>query len=99
MVVSFILSKIRSYLKYREMVRELSSLDDRALSDIGVSRSDMLAPRQDNRGQRLTGSSVFKRQRSTRRRSTHILFECMKPPGILGGFSFASLHQGSDGKN
>lgn len=42
MVISLILGKIRQFFKYREMVRELSSLDDNALSDIGVSRSDIM---------------------------------------------------------
>lgn len=38
MFTSFILSKIRSYLKYRETLRELSRLSDRELEDIGVAR-------------------------------------------------------------
>ena len=41
MFASFILSKIKSYLKYRETVRELSGLTDRELEDIGVSRYDI----------------------------------------------------------
>ena len=38
MVTSVILSKIRSYLKYRETVRELSRLSDRELDDLGIAR-------------------------------------------------------------
>ena len=38
MFVSYILSRIRSYLRYRETVRELSQLSDRDLVDLGISR-------------------------------------------------------------
>jgi uncharacterized protein YjiS (DUF1127 family) len=38
MFVSYILSKIRSYMRYRETVRELSLLSDRELDDLGISR-------------------------------------------------------------
>ena len=38
MFTSLVLSKIRSYLKYRETVRELSRLTDRELEDVGISR-------------------------------------------------------------
>jgi uncharacterized protein YjiS (DUF1127 family) len=38
MFTSLLLSKIRSYLKYRETVRELSRLSDRELEDVGISR-------------------------------------------------------------
>ncbi|WP_230531972.1 DUF1127 domain-containing protein [Microvirga roseola] len=38
MFVSFILSKVRTYLRYRETVRELSQLSDRELEDLGISR-------------------------------------------------------------
>lgn len=38
MFVSFILSKVRAYLRYRETVRELSQLSDRELDDLGISR-------------------------------------------------------------
>ena len=41
MFVTYILSKIRSYLQYRETVRELSSLSDRELDDLGISRYDI----------------------------------------------------------
>lgn len=41
MFTSLLLSKIKSYLKYRETVRELSRLTDRELEDIGVSRVDI----------------------------------------------------------
>ncbi len=38
MFTSVILAKVRSYLKYRDTVRQLSNLTDRELEDIGVSR-------------------------------------------------------------
>ncbi|HEX2137910.1 MAG TPA: DUF1127 domain-containing protein [Microvirga sp.] len=51
MFVSYILSKIRSYLQYRETVRELSHLSDRELDDLGISRYDIEAiARQHARG-------------------------------------------------
>ncbi|WP_407525337.1 DUF1127 domain-containing protein [Methylobacterium oryzisoli] len=41
MFVSLILSKLRSYLRYRETVLELSRLTDRELEDLGISRYDI----------------------------------------------------------
>ena len=41
MFVTYILSRIRSYLKYRETLHELSSLSDRDLDDLGISRYDI----------------------------------------------------------
>ena len=38
MFVSYILSKVRSYMRYRETVRELSLLSDRELDDLGIAR-------------------------------------------------------------
>ena len=38
MFTSLLLSKIRTFLKYRETVRELSRLSDRELADVGISR-------------------------------------------------------------
>ncbi|WP_112664223.1 DUF1127 domain-containing protein [Microvirga flavescens] len=38
MFVSYVLAKVRSYLRYRETVRELSVLSDRELDDLGISR-------------------------------------------------------------
>lgn len=38
MFVSYVLSKVRAYLRYRETVRELSQLSDRELNDLGISR-------------------------------------------------------------
>ena len=38
MFVSYILSKVRAYMRYRETVRELSLLSDRELDDLGISR-------------------------------------------------------------
>lgn len=38
MFVSYILSKVRAYLRYRETVNELSQLSDRELDDLGISR-------------------------------------------------------------
>ena len=41
MLVSWVLSKIRNYLNYRETVAELSRLTDRELDDLGISRYDI----------------------------------------------------------
>lgn len=41
MFVSYILSKIRAYMLYRETVRELALLSDRELSDLGLARFDI----------------------------------------------------------
>ncbi len=41
MFVTYILSKVRAYLRYRETVWELSHLSDRELDDLGISRYDI----------------------------------------------------------
>jgi uncharacterized protein YjiS (DUF1127 family) len=38
MFVSYILSKFRAHIRYRETVRELSVLSNRELDDLGISR-------------------------------------------------------------
>ncbi|KAB1074263.1 DUF1127 domain-containing protein [Methylobacterium planeticum] len=39
--MSFLVSKIRNYLRYRETVQELSRLSNRDLNDLGISRSEI----------------------------------------------------------
>lgn len=39
--MSFLVSKIRNYLRYRETVQELSRLSNRDLDDLGISRSEI----------------------------------------------------------
>jgi uncharacterized protein YjiS (DUF1127 family) len=41
MFVTYLLSQIRSYLRYRETVRELSQFSDRELDDLGIGRWDI----------------------------------------------------------
>ena len=41
MFISYILSKIRNYRRYRKTVRELAQLTDRDLSDLGIARRDI----------------------------------------------------------
>ena len=41
MFVTFILSKIRAYQRYRETVRELMQFSDRELEDLGISRNEI----------------------------------------------------------
>jgi uncharacterized protein YjiS (DUF1127 family) len=41
MFMSWILSKIRAYFRYRETVRELTQLTDRELDDLGISRFEI----------------------------------------------------------
>ena len=38
MFVTYILSRVRAYLRYRETVRELAQLTDRELDDLGINR-------------------------------------------------------------
>lgn len=41
MFVTMILARIRAYLRYRATVRELASLSDHELNDIGLARRDI----------------------------------------------------------
>ena len=41
MLTSFVLSKIRAWLIFRNTVHELECLNDKDLSDLGISRSDI----------------------------------------------------------
>ncbi len=41
MIISIILSKITAWMKYRDSVRQLSSLTDRELQDIGLERGNI----------------------------------------------------------
>jgi uncharacterized protein YjiS (DUF1127 family) len=41
MFVTYLLSRIRAYLRYRETVRELSALTDRELDDLGISHFEI----------------------------------------------------------
>ena len=41
MLISFVLSKIRAYLLFRNTVHELERLNDKDLVDLGISRSDI----------------------------------------------------------
>jgi|HigsolmetaAR206D_1030411.scaffolds.fasta_scaffold01824_12 Uncharacterized conserved small protein len=41
MLVSFILSRIQQYLRYRRTLRELGALSDRELDDIGVAPGEI----------------------------------------------------------
>lgn len=41
MFIATIITRIKSYLRYRETVRELSKLTDRELDDLGIVRSNI----------------------------------------------------------
>jgi uncharacterized protein YjiS (DUF1127 family) len=41
MIVSQIIARIRNYMRYRASVRALSALNERELSDIGITRSQI----------------------------------------------------------
>lgn len=41
--IKTISEKLNAWRRYRDAVRELSSLDDRELSDIGINRDDIYA--------------------------------------------------------
>jgi uncharacterized protein YjiS (DUF1127 family) len=41
MFVTYVLSRIRAYFRYRETLRELGQLTDRELADIGLERWEL----------------------------------------------------------
>ncbi len=41
MIVSHIISRIRAHLRYRASIRALSTLSERELADIGLTRGDI----------------------------------------------------------
>ena len=41
MFVTYVLSKVRAFMLYRETVRELSQLTDRELDDLGITRFEI----------------------------------------------------------
>ena len=41
MFILAIITKVQSYLRYRETVRELSQLSDRELDDLGIVRANI----------------------------------------------------------
>ncbi|MGJ3264739.1 MAG: DUF1127 domain-containing protein [Salinarimonas sp.] len=41
MFLTWVLSRIRAYQRYRQTVRELERLSDRELNDVGLSRGDI----------------------------------------------------------
>lgn len=41
MFVTWILSRLRAWQRYRQTVRELQRLSDRELSDVGLTRTDI----------------------------------------------------------
>jgi uncharacterized protein YjiS (DUF1127 family) len=41
MFVTYLLSRIYAYRRYRETIRELSALSDRELADLGFSRFEI----------------------------------------------------------
>jgi uncharacterized protein YjiS (DUF1127 family) len=41
MLMSLVLRKVQRWLTYRETIRELESLSDRELSDLGIGRTDI----------------------------------------------------------
>ena len=48
MFVTFILSKIRAYRRYRDTIRELIQFTDRELEDLGISRYEIDAIARQN---------------------------------------------------
>ena len=41
MFVTYLLSKVKAYLRYRETLSELSRLSDRELDDLGIGRFEI----------------------------------------------------------
>ncbi|WP_074078378.1 DUF1127 domain-containing protein [Microvirga massiliensis] len=41
MFLTYIISRIRAYMRYRETIRELSQLSDRQLDDLGITRVEI----------------------------------------------------------